>query len=135
MPLTTRVKSSNGHTGALPVEFVYLHERALVLGRAKVLDGAGVFAKQGKLVEPDKAAAFGKTLLSGSEGVFYDKIIIRRAPVGAAFSGTEPRVEAQKPFSSGGGMTGGRQDKQHGCGNEGLRNEGLHREIFLTWKT
>jgi hypothetical protein len=127
MPFTARVKSSNGHASALPVEFVYLTECAPVLGRAKVLGNRGVAGVPGKL---GKAAAFGKTLLPGSEGVFYDKILVRRACDGAAFSGTEPRIEAQKPFSSRGGMTGGCQGEQRGCGNEGL-----HREIILSGKT
>ena len=92
--------------------------------RGNLSDEIGcVFRKLVHHSKPVRVTARDKALLPGGKGFPIDEILVRRLPFTAVMHIAKPRVENQKPFSFGGGMTGSDQGEQHGCGNEGLHGD------------
>ena len=72
MPFTARVKSTDRQADNIPVDCVV--EQALILGKAITIGTAhGSHAGAGVMVHPEKAAAFGKTLLAGGKGLLKER--------------------------------------------------------------
>lgn len=116
MPVTAGFNFTNSHAD---VRAIRVHLKDLFERLSKV---RAAFFRKAVANKFDLVATLGEALFLGGEGVFFDKLVVRWSSGFAAFGGTEPHVESQKPFAFRGGVSGGRQGEQHSRDNSAFHD-------------